>query len=270
MPSLGDPELPVCRGGSRRPDLGQQIASDREIPEDASLDDSVLAGMGSGCRGLFITLEGVDGSGKTTQAELLAGALRAAGHDVVTTREPGGTSVGEGVRAALLDPSTRGLDPRAEALLYAAARAQLVEEVVRPALQEGRLVVCDRYIDSSLAYQGYARGLGFENIISLNMWAIDGLMPDLTLVLQVDERTRAARLRASAGEEGAERAPDRLESEGDGFFREVDQGYRRLVRDHPHRIRAVSGEGSPDEVHREILSVIAEELDLELAPPTGS
>jgi dTMP kinase len=263
---LVDEELPVCRGGARRPDLGQGLPPERELPEDVTLDDSVLAGMGSGCRGLFITLEGPDAVGKTTQAELLVRVLSRAGYDVVATREPGGTAVGEGVRDTLLDRSNRGLDPRAEALLYAAARAQLVEEVIRPALETGQVVVCDRYIDSSLAYQGYARGLGFENIISLNMWATDGLMPDLTVVLLVDEATRAGRL-SSPGYGAEPRTLDRLEAESAGFFSEVERGYRQLLRDHPHRMRGVSGDGDPDEVHRRILAVVAEELNLELDPP---
>jgi dTMP kinase len=240
---------------------GQAAARDFEHLEGLPLDESILAGMGSGSRGMLITFEGVDGCGKTTQLGLLAGALRAAGHDVVTTREPGGTELGEDVRTALLDTANHGLNARAEALLYAAARAQLVEEVIRPELREGRIVLCDRYIDSSLAYQGYGRGLGFENIISLNMWATDCLLPDLTLVFAVDEQTRLARLPADA------LSLDRLEAEGDTFFREVAAGYERLVRDHPHRIRQVDGNGSPEEVHRAVMLVVAEELEVEL--PAG-
>lgn len=253
-PRLGAEDLPVCRGGSRRPEGFGEL----ELPEDVSLDESVLAGMGSGCKGLFISFEGVDGSGKTTQLELLAASLRAAGYEVVSTREPGGTTLGEGVRTTLLDRSNAGISPRTEALLYAAARAQLVEEVIRPALAQGKIVLSDRYIDSSLAYQGYARDLGFENIISLNMWATDCLFPDLTLVLLVDEETRAARLAAGG-------APaDRLEAEGDGFFREVTRGYERLVADHPHRLRGVDGRGGVEETRALVAAVVAEELELSL------
>jgi dTMP kinase len=245
--------LPPCRGGKAARSL-----DDIDFSEHVLLDESVLAGMGSGCKGIFITFEGLDGSGKSTQMELLAQALRASGYEVLTTREPGGTPVGEDVRAALLDPENRGLSGRAEALLYAAARAQLVEQVIRPELQDGKVVLCDRYVDSSLAYQGYARGLGFENMITLNMWATDGLMPDLTLVLRITEEERARRL--SAGRE----ASDRLESEGDGFFQQVAQAYERLIADYPHRIRGIDAGGLPEEVHRSVLQVVQHELDLVL------
>ncbi|MCL5941933.1 MAG: dTMP kinase, partial [Actinobacteria bacterium] len=146
-------------------------------PADVSLDDSVLAGMSGGGPGLFITFEGLDGSGKSTQITLLAEALRERGYDVLTTREPGGTELGEAVRAVLLDAAHRRMTPRAEALLYSAARAQLVHEVVRPALAAGRIVLCDRYVDSSLAYQGYGRGLVIEDVLTLNVWATDCLFP---------------------------------------------------------------------------------------------
>ncbi|HZJ03106.1 MAG TPA: dTMP kinase, partial [Thermoleophilia bacterium] len=156
-------------------------------PADATLDESALSGLGSATRGLLITFEGLDGSGKSTQMDLLAAELRAAGYDVLTTREPGGTELGEAVREVLLDPGHEAMTARAEALLYSAARAQLAETVIRPALDEGRVVLCDRYIDSSLAYQGYGRGLQIEDVLTLNVWATDCLFPDLTIVLMVDE-----------------------------------------------------------------------------------
>jgi dTMP kinase len=221
--------------------------------EDVGLPDEVMAGMGSGTAGLLITFEGVDGSGKSTQLELLAEDLRARGHDVVVTREPGGTDLGEGIRQALLDAGHQAMSVRAEALLYAAARAQLVEEVVRPALRAGKIVLCDRYLDSSLAYQGYGRDLGADNIMMLNVWATDCLFPDLTLVFLVEEETRRAR----CGAEG-----DRLEQAGDAFFARVAEGYRRLVADHPHRIRAVDGEGAVDDVRRRVRAVVQRELGL--------
>ncbi len=209
--------------------------------------------MGSGTPGLLITFEGIDGSGKTTQLALLAEELRAAGHDVLVTREPGGTAVGERVREALLDTQHRGMSPQAEALLYAAARAQLVQEVLRPALQAGRTVLCDRFLDSSLAYQGFGRELGADNIMMLNVWGTDGLFPDLTLVFVIGEETRRAR----TGQEH-----DRLEEEDDAFFARVSAGYRRLIADHPHRIRAIDGEGTVEQVHEQVRAVVDEELGL--------
>lgn len=211
--------------------------------------------MGSGARGIFITFEGLDGSGKSTQMELLADALRDRGHDVVTTREPGGTGLGEAVRTILLDPAQHGMTPRAEALLYSAARAQLVETVIKPALDAGRIVLCDRYLDSSLAYQAYGRGLQVEDVLTLNIWATECLFPDLTLVLVVDERQRAARVTG---------ASDRLESEETAFFERAGEGYRRLASDHRHRIRLIESAGSIDDVQERLRAAV--EADLGLFP----
>ena len=203
--------------------------------------------------GLFITFEGLDGTGKSTQMEALASALREAGYPVVTTREPGGTVIGEGVRRALLDARHREMSARAEALLYAAARAQLVQEFIRPALEAGNIVLSDRYLDSSLAYQGYGRELGTDDIILLNMWAVEGLFPQFTIVLTMDEETRRRR----AGRPG-----DRLESESAAFFDRVAEGYRCLVRDHRHRMRAVDGSGTVDEVAARVRAAVQESLEL--------
>jgi dTMP kinase len=247
--------------------------------------------MGSGTPGLFITFEGVDGSGKSTQLGLLADALTRAGFDVLTTREPGGTALGEAVRAVLLDADHTAMTPRAETLLYAAARAQLVQEVVRPALEAGFVVLCDRYLDSSLAYQGYGRGLATVDVVTLNVWATECLFPDLTLLLDVDEATRRGRLDATrravaeapktpqvgerldvgAALEASETAeiaetaagfPDRLESEDAAFFERVAEGYRRLAADHRHRIRVVDGSGGQEEVAARVRDVVEEELAL--------
>jgi dTMP kinase len=209
--------------------------------------------MGSASRGLLITLEGLDGSGKSTQMDLLAGALRAEGNDVVTTREPGGTELGESIREVLLDPGHTAMTARAEALLYSAARAQLVETVIRPALDEGKIVLCDRYIDSSLAYQGYGRGLEIEDVLTLNIWATECLLPDLTLVLMVDEEERSSR---ASGD------PDRLEAAGLSFFQRAAEGYRRLAADHRHRIHLIDSAGSVDEVGARVRAVVDEELGL--------
>jgi dTMP kinase len=224
-----------------------------EPPEDATLDDSVLAGMGSGYKGLFITFEGLDGCGKSTQMELLAQALRDRGYVVLVTREPGGTPLGEAIRDMLLDPRHRGMTPRAEALLYAAARAHLVTQVIRPALEDGQIVLCDRYLDSSLAYQGFGRGLGTDDIVTLNVWATEGLFPDLTLFLDLDDSLRSARLAA---------VPDRLEAEDDEFHGRVADGFRRLLLDHPHRIRRIDAGGTEAEVQERVRAVVEEEFAL--------
>jgi len=224
-----------------------------EVPADATLDDSALAGLGSGSNGLFITFEGLDGCGKSTQMELLASGLGALGYVVLMTREPGGTPLGEAVRDILLDPLQFGMSARAEALLYAAARAHLVEQVVRPALDDGQIVLCDRYIDSSLAYQGHGRGLGTDNIIGINAWATDCLFPDLTLFLDLDDAVRSTRLAA---------VPDRLEAEDDAFHQRVAEGYRALLIEHRHRIRRVDASGAAEEVQQRVRDAVEEELGL--------
>jgi dTMP kinase len=191
---------------------------------------------------VFITFEGLDGSGKSTQATLLAEALAADRGDVVATREPGGTEVGERIRDLLLADAR--IAPWAEAALFAAARAQLVEEVIAPALGRGADVVCDRYLDSSLAYQGIARGLGLERVLELNLHAIRGLLPDRTFLLLVDPQESARRV----GEGG-----DRIEREDDGFRARVDAAYRELAEFFPQRITTIDGTRPPREIAVEIL-----------------
>jgi dTMP kinase len=196
--------------------------------------------------GLFVTFEGIDRSGKTSQARMLGEAL---GSEALVLREPGGTALGERVRELLKDPDA-SIAPRGEALLFAAARAQLVADVIRPALDDGRVVVCDRYVDSSLAYQGAARGLGMDEIARLNEWATEGLMPDLTILLELDPD--AARLRSGEA--------DRFEDEGAGLQRAVAAAYEQLAGADPERWRRVDASRPVDEVHAHVLKIVESRL----------
>jgi dTMP kinase len=190
---------------------------------------------------VFVTFEGLDGSGKTTQVELLRVHLEAAGRRVVATREPGGTELGEKVRELLLGGTP--ISPWAEAALFAAARAELVAEVIEPALEGGADVVCDRYLDSSLAYQGIARGLGVDRVRALNLDAIRGVLPDITFLLLVDP-AEAARRSGSAS--------DRIEREGEDFLRAVDSAYRELGSLFADRIVTIDGAKPPEEIAKEV------------------
>lgn len=176
-------------------------------------------------RGLFIVFEGGDGVGKTTQQALLAEKLRAGGHEVVLTREPGDSRAGAVIRQLLLDPATGDLDPRAEALLYAADKAQHLAEVVRPALERGAMVVCDRYIDSMLAYQGAGRVLDPDEVAALAAWATRGLRPDLTVLLDLDPALAVGQMVEK----------DRLEGAGEDFHRRVRRGFLQLAEADPER-----------------------------------
>ena len=190
---------------------------------------------------MFVTFEGVDWSGKSTQVELLAVWLRKQGRTVLATREPGGTPVGEAVRQVVLHG--HDMAPWAEAALYAAARADHVEHAIRPALERGEDVVCDRYIDSSVAYQGVARGLGENKVLELNLTVTRGLLPDRTFLVLLDpEEAR----RRGAGE------PDRIEREGEDFMRRVDAAYRSLAAVFPRRIVALDGARPADEIAEEV------------------
>ncbi|HOK43890.1 MAG TPA: dTMP kinase [Thermoclostridium caenicola] len=204
--------------------------------------------------GIFITFEGNDGSGKTTQIRLLADYLKQRGLEVLILREPGGTSIGEKIRDILLDNSNQGMCAVAEMLLYAASRAQLVSTIIKPALAENKAVICDRFVDSSMAYQGIGRGLGTEKVWMVNQLAIDGCLPDITFFMDVDADTAMAR-RNAKGEEA-----DRIESEDMVFHRRVYSGYLELAKSFPDRIRRIDVNRNPDAVFAEIRGYVDELL----------
>jgi dTMP kinase len=193
-------------------------------------------------RGLFVSFEGIDRSGKTTQAGMLCDAL---GAEALAVREPGGTPVGERIRAVLKDPGVE-LGPETEALLFAAARAELVARVIRPALEDGRVVVCDRFVDSSLAYQGGARGLGIAEVERINLFGTGGLLPDLTILLEIEPAVAAER----AG------APDRIEDEGSALQLRVLEAYEELAAADPERFRRVDADRPAEDVHADVLTLV--------------
>jgi dTMP kinase len=197
--------------------------------------------------GLFVAFEGVEGAGKGTQIRLAKEWLEEQGVDVLVTREPGGTPVGEELRRMLLDHETGHLEPRTEALLFAASRAQHVSSVIRPALAEGKVVITDRYVDSSLAYQGDARGLGEQDVLTLNVWATQGLFPDLVILLHLEPE---AGLMRSLEE------PDRIEMEGGDFHAKVADAYLRIAEEHPERFVVIDSDGPPEKVHDQVVEAM--------------
>lgn len=203
--------------------------------------------------GIFITLEGPDGSGKTTALHTIAQRLQEQTQRmVVTTREPGGSPIAEKIREIILDPGHTEMDARTEALLYAASRRQHLVEKVVPVLAKGGIILCDRFVDSSIVYQGYARGIGAEGIRSINGFAIGALMPDLTLLLDVSAEVGLARIRSSE----AGREYNRLDQEALSFHQEVRQGYLRLAEEEPQRITVIDAGREPQTVAEECLNII--------------
>jgi dTMP kinase len=200
--------------------------------------------------GAFITFEGGEGTGKSTQIRLLAERLEAAGLTVRVLREPGGTVVGEAVRRILLDPDHAELGVSAEILLYEASRAQLVDEVIRPALTAGEVVLCDRFFDSTTAYQGYARGIDLARIDALNEAATGGLVPDRTLVLDIDPAVGVQRATAES--------TDRLEAESLGFHVRVREGFLAIADQEPGRMRVIDASGSAEQVAERVADALAD------------
>ncbi len=202
-------------------------------------------------KGLFITFEGPDGSGKTTAANEVCARLEEAGYEVVHTREPGGIAISEDIRSIILDPKNTMMDARTEALLYAASRRQHLVEKVFPAVKEGKIVICERFVDSSLAYQGYGRQLGFDEVLSINLFAIDNTYPDLTIYLDVDEEVGLSRLSGRSFK-------DRLDQESIEFHHRVCEGYKEVLRRFGDRIKVVDASKSKEEVVEASLQIIME------------
>ena len=204
---------------------------------------------------MFITFEGIDGSGKTTQMRLLSGRLRAAGYEVVENAEPGGTPIGVQIRRILLDARNQELCPTAELLLYFASRAQAVDELVLPALNQGKIVLSDRWTDSTLVYQGCGRGLGADTVLALDRIACRGLVPDLTLIVDIDLETSLARARQR--NTAAESSETRMDEQSLDFHRRVRDAYHALAAREPQRVRRVDGSAGIDTVAGEIWGIVS-------------
>jgi len=208
-------------------------------------------------KGFFITFEGCEGSGKSTHARLLCELLKQKGHEVLHTREPGGTKISEAVRRILLDPQN-DITPLAELFLYETARTQHMTEVIKPALDVGKIVVCDRFTDATIAYQGYGRGLDIEIIKKLNLFAACGITPDLTVYLDIP--AEKGLMKARSIKKDFDKACDRLESEDISFHLQVRKGYLELAKQEPKRIKVVSTAATIEKTHKEVARVVLEQL----------
>jgi dTMP kinase len=207
---------------------------------------------------MFITFEGPEGSGKTTQIQRVAEWLRAQGRDCIVTKEPGGTPISDRIRAIVLDSATVGLDAWTEVLLYSASRRQHVVEKIKPALQRGELVLCDRYTDATIAYQGYGRLIELGRLATLNTWATDGITPDLTLLYDIDEQAGLERAHARNASMTVDEG--RFEAEDLRFHRRVREGYLAIANAEPKRFAIVDAHGTIDEVFERTLSVLKDRL----------
>ena len=206
-------------------------------------------------RGLFLTFEGCDGCGKTTVLNRVSVLLREKGIPFLLTREPGGSKIAEEIRNVILDKKNTEMDPRCEALLYAASRRQHLVEIVLPALEKGIHVLSDRYLDSSLAYQGYARGIGMEEVYSINLFAIDGMLPDLTFFLDLPPEEGLARIRKNETRE-----INRLDLEKENFHKKVYEGYKILLENYPERIVRIDAKKTVEEESQEIFDILAKRI----------
>jgi len=203
-------------------------------------------------KGIFITLEGIDGSGKDTQAKMLAKYLEEKGYSVFITREPGGTSIGEKIREILLNPEIENVDPRAEVLLFAASRAQIVSNIIKPALEEGKIIISNRYVDSSYAYQGIAREMSLDWVIEVNKWATQGLLPDITFFLDLPEEVGLKRVDKSRN------IRDKIEKNGEIFQRKVREGYYKLAKIFPERYRIIDARKKENLIQEDIRKEVDE------------
>lgn len=197
--------------------------------------------------GLFITFEGPDGAGKTTQVKAFAEKLSALGHEVVLTREPGGTAISDEIRSLILDPAHTEMADFAEVLLYAASRAQHVQEKIKPSLKSGKIIVCDRFVEASVAYQGYGLGIDIERIKAINQFATGGLIPDRTYLLDLSVAEGRERLQARTG-------LDRIEQKGAAYHERVRQGFLEIAKEHPQRIRVIDAKRPVNEMAEEIFA----------------
>lgn len=211
-------------------------------------------------KGIFITFEGIEGCGKTTQIRLLADHLRQKGRDVTLTREPGGSLIGDKIRAILLNPVHEGMTSVTELLLYAAARNQHIEEVIRPAIKKGGVVLCDRYADATAAYQGAARKIAPKIISEVHRIATGGLMPDITILLDCPPEEGLARARERNETDTVSQGEDRFEREGLKFHRRVRKGYLKIAKKEPRRVFVVDATKSSHEMHSKIVQIIEKKL----------
>lgn len=208
-------------------------------------------------KGIFITFEGVEGSGKTTQIDLLASALEAEGLQVVKTQEPGGTKIGAMIRKILLDPKNKEIGSMTELMLYGANRAQHIKEVILPAIREGRIVLCDRFSDSTIAYQGYGRALSLEIIEKLDIFATEGLKPSLTILLDINPEKGLFRAKKRM-EENNSLKEGRIEREGLSFHKRVREGFLRLAEEEPDRIKVIGADLPVEDIHKKIIEIVKE------------
>jgi dTMP kinase len=206
--------------------------------------------LGGKARSLFISFEGVEGAGKTTQINMLHSHLLRLKVDVIATQEPGGTRIGEEIRRIILNPSYKEMHPMTETILYAADRAQHLHEVIKPALDEGKVVICDRFIDSSLAYQGVARRIGMEGVQNLNEWITNDLYPDITFLLEIPFRIGLKRLQER------NKGLDRMESEAQSFHEQVQEAYKTLTKFFPQRFIVLNGAEKPENIHHQVMQSI--------------